>query len=345
MRALPVTAIIFCVALAAGAQDLNFTLVGSLDTPGWANQVAVAGDCASVADRYAYVADGNSGLRVIYVGIPDTPWEAGFCDTPGFAFGISAADGYAYVSDRDSGLRVIDVSDPTAPAEVSSCNTPGSAEGVAVVREYAYVADGYAGLQVLTWQLELTLTLTPIAGTIVPQQGGQVVYDAEIWTSWPYGLFGGAWTAVDAPNGNTYELMQTFINLPPGPATYTWSGLTQNVPGWAPAGLYTFHGYLGNHNTGTVVAEDSFEFFKTVSTQSDGGGPGDAPWRGTAAGWDAAGWEQLADGWPGARPGFHTPSDQPRGRARTGGTRMRDSFQESLCWIDSLRLTSRYVSS
>jgi hypothetical protein len=56
--------------------------VGSLDTEGEAFGVAVSG-------TYAYVADGNAGLRVIDVTNPQTPTIVGNADTPGAAFGVA----------------------------------------------------------------------------------------------------------------------------------------------------------------------------------------------------------------------------------------------------------------
>ena len=50
--------------------------VGTLDTPGYARDVEVMGDLA-------YVADGDSGLRVIDVSNPAFPVELGALGTPG----------------------------------------------------------------------------------------------------------------------------------------------------------------------------------------------------------------------------------------------------------------------
>ena len=74
--------------------------VGSYDTPGLAQGVAVAGS-------YAYVADGDAGLRVIYVSTPAAPFEVGSYDTPGYAWGVAVAGAYAYVADWDAGLEVL----------------------------------------------------------------------------------------------------------------------------------------------------------------------------------------------------------------------------------------------
>ena len=52
--------------------------------PGAVSGVAVAGD-------YAYVADQDSGLRIVDISNPATPSETGFCDTPGSAYGVAVA--------------------------------------------------------------------------------------------------------------------------------------------------------------------------------------------------------------------------------------------------------------
>ena len=104
----------------------------------------------AIAGGYAYVADGDGGLRVINVSTPTNPVEVGFYDTPGHANGVAVVGSYAYIADGGSGLRVINVSTPTNPTEVGFYDTPGSAYGVAVAGGYAYVADGYSGgLQVV----------------------------------------------------------------------------------------------------------------------------------------------------------------------------------------------------
>ena len=87
------------------------TEVGSYDTPGWANDVAVAG-------TIVYVADWNSGLRVVDVSNPTSPTEVGSYDTPGNAQGVAVAGTTAYIADGYGGLRVVDVSNPSSLTEV-----------------------------------------------------------------------------------------------------------------------------------------------------------------------------------------------------------------------------------
>ena len=126
----------------AGFDSLNVRFVGSYDTPGCARGVYVSGD-------YAYVADGEAGLRVIDVSDPQNPVEVGYYDTPGYAVDVYISGGYAYVAAGYAGLRVIDVNDPSNPVEVGHYDTPGCTYDVYVSGGYAYVADEDSGLQVI----------------------------------------------------------------------------------------------------------------------------------------------------------------------------------------------------
>ncbi|MCX6679553.1 MAG: hypothetical protein NTX42_04190 [Methanothrix sp.] len=116
--------------------------VGSYNTPGFATGVALSGS-------YAYVADCDSGLKIIDVSNPTSPLLKGSYDTPGYAYGVALSGSYAYVADGDSGLQIIDVSNPASPLLKGSYDTPGYAYGVALSGSYAYVADSYSGLKII----------------------------------------------------------------------------------------------------------------------------------------------------------------------------------------------------
>jgi len=121
-----IVGLILLARLAVSAQDsLVCRLVGICDTPGNACGVAVE-------DSFAYVADLESGLRIINVGDPQSPYEAGYLNTPGRAMRLVISGSYAYVADWTAGLRVVDVSNPASPFEVGFWDTPGDANGVAV---------------------------------------------------------------------------------------------------------------------------------------------------------------------------------------------------------------------
>jgi VCBS repeat-containing protein len=135
----------------------------------------------AVAGSYAYVADGDSGLRIIDASNQNTPIEVGFYDTPGRAYDVAVAGSYVYVADEIGGLRIIDVSNPAAPWEVGFSDTPSYAYGVAVAGTYAYVANGeYVGL----WIFDVSNPAVPL------EKGFYVInstaYDVTVAGSYAY---------------------------------------------------------------------------------------------------------------------------------------------------------------
>jgi hypothetical protein len=102
--------------------------IGAYDTPGRADNVAVAG-------RYAYLVDGD--LRIVDLADPRRPAEVGFVDLPdGSTQAFVAARGSrVYVT--GAGLQVLDVSDPARPVLLAQHEVPGG--DVAVAGELACV--------------------------------------------------------------------------------------------------------------------------------------------------------------------------------------------------------------
>jgi hypothetical protein len=105
--------------------------IGSLETPGSASGVEVAGNLA-------YLADGTSGIRVIDVSDPSAPLELGALDTPGTALDVEVSGSLALVADAGAGFRVVDVSNPAAPVSLGQSN--GNVKDVEVVGTLAYAA-------------------------------------------------------------------------------------------------------------------------------------------------------------------------------------------------------------
>ena len=135
----------------------------------------------AVSGIYVYVADGNSGLRVINVSDPTSPSEIGYYSAPGCANGIAISGSYADLAAEDLGLRIIDISTPSSPKEVGFCATPDRAYGVAVSGSYAYVADWSAGLRVIAVSTpsspeEVGYYTTPGDADGVTVSGSHVVY-------------------------------------------------------------------------------------------------------------------------------------------------------------------------
>jgi hypothetical protein len=117
-------------------------IVGSADTPGGAQDVALSG-------AHAYVADDFFGLQVIDITNPASPQIVGSVDTPDHAWDVAVSGTYAYVGGYGSDLHVIDITNPASPQIVGSVDTPDYPSDVAVSGTYVYVAGLGSGLQVI----------------------------------------------------------------------------------------------------------------------------------------------------------------------------------------------------
>ena len=102
-----------------------------------------------VAGALAYVADGDSGLRIVDVRNSAAPVEIGAARTAGEANGVYVARNYAYVADGEAGMRIIDVSDPMRPRTVGVSPTSGWDHDLDVSDARAYVGAGEAGLRIV----------------------------------------------------------------------------------------------------------------------------------------------------------------------------------------------------
>ncbi len=114
-------------------------LVGGVDTPGEAQDVAISGD-------YAFVADGGAGLQVIDITNPEAPSIVGSATIPGSAVAVAVSGERAFVAWRvgygsPGGLEAIDISDPHHPERIGGVGTPGSANDVAASGGFAFVVD------------------------------------------------------------------------------------------------------------------------------------------------------------------------------------------------------------
>jgi hypothetical protein len=94
----------------------HMSLVGSYNTPDYANGVSVM-QVNSL--RYAFVADGASGLQIVNVTSPSSPSFASSFNTSGTAVDVTTASinnrNYAFVSDGSNGLVIINVTNISSP--------------------------------------------------------------------------------------------------------------------------------------------------------------------------------------------------------------------------------------
>ncbi len=147
------------------------TLTGTYDTTGDAIGVHISG-------KYAYVADGASGLQIIDVSNPASPTLVGTYDTAGTAHDVYVAGKYAYVADDSAGLQIIDISNPSAPTLTGTYNTSSTAYEVNVSGKYAYVAD-FTSLQIVDIS-------NPASPTLAGAYSGPNTYGVYVFGQYAY---------------------------------------------------------------------------------------------------------------------------------------------------------------
>jgi len=127
----------------------------------------------------------------------------------------------------------------------------------------------------------VTLTLTPQNPPIqIPAGGGSFNFDMEIDNGTTTNYTVDVSTDVTLPGGTTYPILSRYgINLTSGASIIR--NLTQFIPGGTPLGNYIYNGYVYDHNTWELLAEDSFPFEKLAGD--------DAP--NHNLGWALYGWE------------------------------------------------------
>ncbi len=130
---------------ARGIQVIDVTLpsapvvMGGVDTPGEALDIAISGS-------YAYVADSTAGLRVESIVNPLQPVEIGSMPTGGFANKVSLDGPYVMVVEGDKGLGVVNVANPNVPVEVLNYASAGNVLSAAGLGPYLLLAEGQQGM-------------------------------------------------------------------------------------------------------------------------------------------------------------------------------------------------------
>jgi hypothetical protein len=92
-----------------------------------------------VKDTFAYIANADSGLRILNISDPAVPFEVGYHNNPpgGGATGIYVKDTIAYFATWGGGLRILNVNDPSTPIEIGF--HPAAAWDVVVQDTIAHV--------------------------------------------------------------------------------------------------------------------------------------------------------------------------------------------------------------
>ncbi|MCB2210752.1 T9SS type A sorting domain-containing protein [bacterium] len=135
------------------------------------------------------------------------------------------------------------------------------------------VGDGLDGLETATDEMiawynrPVQFEMTP-EQTIIPPEGGDLVYGASLMSTLPNTVPGlSFWTDIEFPNGQLFSPVQRipFTHTPFMQANMT--GITQTIPELAPEGEYTYFGYVGFYPNAQL--SDFITFTKTGGTAGD----------------------------------------------------------------------------
>ena len=151
-------------------------LLGRVETPGFANGLAIDGD-------FAYVADGNNGMQVIDISKPQSPELLGSVVAPAFVHEVAVAGNFAYVTGSFDGFQVIDISNPQLPELVSieGFDVDTHWWKIKIVGDFAYVAAHNSGLQII----DISIPQSPVVVGAVATTGGNV-YGVDVANGFAY---------------------------------------------------------------------------------------------------------------------------------------------------------------
>jgi hypothetical protein len=128
-----------------GLQVIDVTLsttpvvMGGMDTPGEALDIAIDG-------MYVFIADSEAGLRVASIVNPIKPVEIGSIKTGGPAEKVNLNGAYILVAQGINGLGVVDAANLNGEAEAMNYHSTGNVMAAAGLGPYVLLAEGWQGL-------------------------------------------------------------------------------------------------------------------------------------------------------------------------------------------------------
>lgn len=114
---------------------------------------------------------------------------------------------------------------------------------------------------------DVTIALYPDSTTqYIPAGGGALVFNVNIRNFETTSVTADIWTNITLPNGSLYGPILNIQNIALAPNLNLTRLRTQSIPGNAPAGTYTYNGFVGN--SPEIWSEDHFNFFKAGVDES-----------------------------------------------------------------------------
>ena len=98
------------------------------------------------------MADGDSGIQVVDVSVPEAAAVVARSETPGSATAITFSANHVYAVGNFAGIHVVDVSDPMNPRPVGASGSMPKGRGLVVSGGYVWMAAGREGLLILRSQ-------------------------------------------------------------------------------------------------------------------------------------------------------------------------------------------------
>ena len=120
-------------------------LLSTMNTPGWASDLYIAGDIL-------HVADGQRGFMTVDVSDRAAPRKLGRVATGAIARSIHVRGNAVFVATQTLGITAVDVSNPRRPVVAARYRTVDDARGVFADDRFVYLASASGGLYIFRYK-------------------------------------------------------------------------------------------------------------------------------------------------------------------------------------------------
>jgi hypothetical protein len=172
-----------------------------------------------IQDTFAYIANADSGLRILNISNPAAPFEVGHFDNPvgGTATGIFVKDSLVYLASRTTGLRIVNVKNPSSPIEIGY--HPNEAIDVVIKDTVAYVTSFQKYTNIINVSNPVTPTL--VGYYVNPDDCRRLFVDSNLIyvTCYESGLIILEWTetGINEQYSSSLVRSQTVLDIVPNP--------------------------------------------------------------------------------------------------------------------------------